>query len=430
MPPVAARRAHEIRRRPSFLRLLGAVAATLLVVAPSGAAQMQTVLSGLNGPVDFAVLPDGSIWALGYYSGNVTRYDLETGESKVMFHVTPVVDGERGLVGLGVNQQTADNGTFFVYYTVADGDEANINRLSRIDDGKETVLLTTTSDVRHNGGRILIQPDGTLFVSTGENDLGDPAQDPDSLLGKILHIKQDGSAAPGNPHGRVYSLGHRNVYGLAYDPDSGRLFATENGNAERDEVNEIRKGHNYGWPECEGLVEYDYVTKDNQKPTTRPCDDPRFTNPIGEFYASSTVAPTGAAVLDGRLYWASWNQGAIHRLDENADGTWKDTIVFQYGKRINDLEAGLDGKSLYFSNWTHIVRIPMEAPASVPRLGPASEDDDATGFPTSGGSGIKPPADDEDDDRGSPGLSPAAALLAVLGALAVLRLGRARRGQP
>src|SRR5687767_12979763 len=337
VPPVAPRRAPPIRPlAPAAARILGATVLAVLMVSAPSVGQAQTVLSGLEGPVDFALLPDGSIWYLGYYSGDVTRHDLATGKKEVLFHVEPVVDGERGLVGLGVNQETADEGTFFVYYTVADGDEANINRLSRIDDGKETVLLTTTSDVRHNGGRILIQPDGTLFVSTGENDLGDPAQDPDSLLGKVLHIKQDGTPAPGNPHGRAYSIGHRNVYGLAYDPESDRLFATENGNAERDEVNEIIKGHNYGWPECEGFVEYDYVSKGNQKPSTRPCDDPRFTAPIGEFYAGRTVAPTGAAVLDGRLYWGAWNQGDIHRLVQHANGTWTDSIVYHYGGRIND----------------------------------------------------------------------------------------------
>ncbi|HUR25529.1 MAG TPA: PQQ-dependent sugar dehydrogenase [Candidatus Thermoplasmatota archaeon] len=438
MPPVAVR-AHPVRvlsvapdassssgfLRPAARFLLVVAMAAVMVATPGAAQQTQTVLSGLNGPVDFALLPDGSIWTLGYYSGNVTRYDVATGESKVMFHVTPVVDGERGLVGLGVNQETADKGTFFVYYTVADGDEANINRLSRIDDGKETVLLTTTSDVRHNGGRILIMEDGTLFVSTGENDLGAPAQDPDSLLGKVLHIRQDGTPAPGNPHGRAYSIGHRNVYGLAYDPDSGRLFATENGNAERDEVNEILKGHNYGWPECEGRVEYDYVTKDNQKPTSRPCTDPDFTPPLGEFYEKTTVAPTGAAILDGRLYWGSWNQGSIHRLDETGDGTWTDSVVFHYGGRINDLEAGLDGKSLYFSNWTHIVRIPIEAPASAPRLAPASDAGEAS-FPdaSTGGPKITPPGKDDDGDRGSPGASPLAAFVALAASVAMSRRRR------
>ncbi|MEK6975454.1 MAG: PQQ-dependent sugar dehydrogenase [Candidatus Thermoplasmatota archaeon] len=396
---------------------LAAASVLALSLVPPAQAQGETVLSGLEGPVDFAILPDGSVWWLEYYSGNVTRQDLATGNREVLFHVDPVVDGERGLVGLGVNQATADNGTFFLYYTVASPDGGGgLNRLSRIDDGAETILLTTTSDVRHNGGRILIQPDGSLFVSTGENDLGSPAQDPDSLLGKILHILPDGSPAPGNPHGRLYSLGHRNVYGLAHDPVSDRLFATENGNAERDEVNEILPGNNYGWPACEGFVKYDYRTKDNQKATTKACDDPAFTKPIGEFYATTTVAPTGAAILDGRLYWASWNQGAIHRLDENANGTWTDSVVYQYGGRINDLEAGLDGKSLVYSNWTHLIRVPMEAPADAPRLAPRTGSDDG-GLSTS---------TQTRDERGSPGISTAFVLLALAAAGAMR--GARRRG--
>jgi glucose/arabinose dehydrogenase len=334
-------------------------------LANAAAMPAETVLSGLAGPVDFAVLPDRSVWWLEYYSGNVTRYDAATQERQVVFHVTPVVGGERGAVGLGVDQASADNGTFYLYYAVAaPGDEVGgINRLSRIEHGTETVLLTTTAAVRHNGGRIVILPDGTLFVSTGENDLGQPAQDPDSLLGKILHLNPDGSPAPGNPHGRLYSLGHRNVYGLAYDPASKRLFATENSNAERDEVNEILPGHNYGWPACEGTVLFDWA---KQQGTDRPCTDATFTLPIGQFYPDTTAAPTGAAILDGHLYWASWNEGAIHRLDQGANGTWTDQRIYQYGGRINDLAASPSGHWLYYSNWTSILRIRVDPPALAP----------------------------------------------------------------
>lgn len=396
------------------------VAAALgLVAAVPAQAQAQPVLSGLEGPVDFALLPDGSVWWLEYYSGNVSRQDLATGERDVLFHVEPVMGGERGVVGLGVDQASADNGTFYLYYTVAEeGDRSGgINRLSRIDDGVETVLLTTTAAVRHNGGRILLHPDGSLFVSTGENDLGQPAQDPDSLLGKILHLDPDGTAAAGNPHGRVYSLGHRNVYGLAFDPASGRLFATENGNAERDEVNEILPGRNYGWPDCEGTVRFDFSKQDDVP--GEPCDEPAFTAPLQEFYATTTAAPTGAAILAGRLYWASWNEGSIHRLDETADGAWKDTKVYQYGGRINDLEAGLDGRSLYYSNWTHIVRLEVPEPAGVAKLQPKAGSD----------AGQAPlatrDAEAQGQDRGSPAGS-AAAVAVVLAALAVAVRSRPR----
>jgi glucose/arabinose dehydrogenase len=400
------------------MRTILASALLLLVcisLAAPSQAQVTTVLSGLNGPVDFAMLPDGSAWWLEYYTGDILRQDLATGQRTVEFHVQPIVDGERGLVGLGVDQGTADNGTFFVYYSLTGGTEGDINHLSRIDRGQETVLLTTTSSVRHNGGRIIILPDRSLFVSVGENDKGYPAQDPDSLLGKILHILPDGSAAPGNPHGRLYSLGHRNVYGLAYDPMLNRLFATENGNAERDEVNEILPGHNYGWPACEGSVKYDYKTKDDQRATKDPCTDPAFTAPLGEFTPTGTVAPTGAAILDGHLYWASWNQGSIHRLDQEADGTWNDTVVFHNGGRINDLEAGLDGHSLYYSNWTHILRLEMSAPADAPKLTPRAAADGAT-------DGALATSTQTKAAHGSPGAS----LASVLAAMAAAGLLQAR----
>jgi glucose/arabinose dehydrogenase len=360
--------AHSFPRAALGLRL-----ATALVTPVVG--QTETVLSGLDGPVNFTRLLDDSIWWIEYYTGDVLRQDTESSNRKIMFHVEPVVGGERDLVALGVNQATADIGTFFLYYTVVEeGDKkAGVNHLTCIDDGDETILLTTTSDVRHKGGRIIIFPDGPLFVSTGENDLGSPAQDPESLLGKVLHILRNGKAAPANLEGRTSSLGHRNVYGLAYAPDLNRLFATENHNAERAEVNEIFAEANYGWPNCESNVEYAFVAANNHKPTEEPCDNPDYTAPIGEFYANSTVAPTGAAILDGRLYWASRSQGSIHRLDEMGEGKWIDSMVHNTRNHINDLEAGLDGKSLYYSNWTHIMRVPMDAPADATHLaaGPA-----------------------------------------------------------
>lgn len=149
------------------------------------------------------------------------------------------------------------------------------------------------------------------------------------------------------------------MYGLAYDPATRRLFATENSNAERDEVNLIEPGRNYGWPFCEGFVYYD-AAKDED--TDRPGDHPRFTAPIGEFYPNTTAAPTGATIFHGHLYWASWNEGAIHRMKEDpATGKWMDQVVYRPGGRINDLEAAPDGGALYYSNWTHILRLDVPA---------------------------------------------------------------------
>lgn len=419
----ATQTAHA-RRRPAGLgwraAMVGLLMATAPLVLPGAHAEEPTateVLSGLDGPVDFAVLSDGTIWWNEYYTGDVKRHDPATGDTEILFHADPIEDGmERGLIGLAVTDDLAYNDTLYVYYTVADPDDpqGGTNHLSRITAGEETVLLTTSASQMHNGGRILVAPDGSLFVSTGDNERPHEAQDPSSKLGKILHIEPDGSPAPGNLESVVYSMGHRNVYGLAYDADQDRLYATENSNAERDEVNIIEAGGNYGWPHCEGFSAYDLEAG---RATGEPCDHPDAIDPIGEFYPDSTTAPTGAAVLGGELFWAAWNQGQIHHLAQNGTGgQWEDTIIYQATHRVNDLEAAPDGESLYFSNWTHIMKLELPddlVPVADPP-GPASgeaEDDD-------GGAAI--------DDAGIPW--PGVGLL--MAALALMVLSWTRRRPP
>ena len=105
----------------------------------------------------------------------------------------------------------------------------------------------------HDGGRLLFAPDGNLFVSTGETGDEQLAQDRDSLGGKILRITPEGKPAPGNPveGSPVWTMGHRNVQGLAFDGD-GQLWASEFGQDTWDELNRIDKARNYGWPLEEG----------------------------------------------------------------------------------------------------------------------------------------------------------------------------------
>jgi glucose/arabinose dehydrogenase len=137
----------------------------------------------------------------------------------------------------------------------------------------------------HNGGRLAFGPDGMLYASTGETGNGELAQDRDSLGGKILRLRPDGSAAPGNPFGtRIWTYGHRNVQGMAWDK-AGRMYASEFGQNRFDEVNRIVKGHNYGWPIVEGFG----------------GDDKKFTKPLLT-WTTDEASPSGMAYSGGSLW--------------------------------------------------------------------------------------------------------------------------------
>jgi glucose/arabinose dehydrogenase len=169
-----------------------------------------------------------------------------------------VPGGEGGLLGLALSPDFASDRYLYAYFTAAS--DNRIARLPLVEDagalrlGAPEVIFTGIPKAStHNGGRIRFGPDGYLYVGTGDSQRRGQPQDRNALGGKILRITAEGRPAPGNPFAGnpVYSLGHRNVQGLAWD-SAGRLWASEFGPDVDDELNLIVPGGNYGWPEVTG----------------------------------------------------------------------------------------------------------------------------------------------------------------------------------
>ena len=157
----------------------------------------------------------------------------------------------------------------------------------------------------HNGGRIAFGPDGYLYVGTGEAGDTSLSQNLGSLGGKILRLTPEGKPAPGNPFGgsAIWSYGHRNVQGLAWD-SRDRLWASEFGANTWDELNLIEPGENYGWPEVEGRA-----------------DNADFVDPVAQ-WPTSDMSPSGIAIgPDGAVYMAALRGESVWRVPINADGT-------------------------------------------------------------------------------------------------------------
>lgn len=270
-----------------------ASSAPVPAAAPSAAPTVtvdRAIATGLISPWGLAFLPDGSALVSERDTGRVLRVPADGSSPTLVGTVDGVLAvGEGGLLGLAV--PVGDNPAFVLAYLTT----ATDNRVVRIDWdgtslGEQVPILTgIPANTFHNGGRLLALPDGTVLVSTGDAGLPSTAQDPDSLAGKILRITADGAPAPDNPdpESRVYSLGHRNVQGLALD-SAGRLWASEFGAGDADELNQIRPGANYGWPVYEG-----------------GAGDAAYVDPAAQWSPTSVASPSGIAILDDVAYVAS-----------------------------------------------------------------------------------------------------------------------------
>ncbi|MCX6703476.1 MAG: PQQ-dependent sugar dehydrogenase [Candidatus Zambryskibacteria bacterium] len=336
---------------------------TIPVVILPDRAEIKILAGNLQVPWDIAILPDGNLLAT-ERPGDLVLVSHERG----VIGRTTVPDvstaGEGGLMGIALHPNFETNNFIYLYRTTM-SEGRRINQIVRF---SYSIAKHTLSDAKvildnipgatyHDGGAISFGPDGYLYVTTG--DAGTPAlaRDTSSLAGKTLRMTDDGSPAPRNLFGNIiYSFGHRNAQGLAWDTQ-GRLWQTEHGRSGvrsgLDELNLIRIGGDYGWPESQG--------------------DTVLTGTIGPMLhsgESDTWAP-GSITADGdTLYFTGLRGQKLYRVTGlETNPAIEALLVEEYGRlraaRIfnNTLyltTSNTDGRGKAGSNDDQLIAIPLE----------------------------------------------------------------------
>ena len=250
-----------------------------------------------------------------------------------------VHSGEGGLLGLEAWYE-GDTTWIYAYYTSASDNRIVRMRLSGTPGhyalgGQEEILTGLAKAFNHDGGRIKFGPDKLLYATVGDAADGARAQDKTSLNGKILRMNPDGSVPEGNPFpgSLVYTLGHRNPQGLAWD-SAGRLWASEFGQNTWDELNIITPGQNYGWPIHEGIADAD-----------------GYVDPVHQ-WTTAEASPSGLAIVNDTLFLAAlrgqrlW---VIYPRSESVDAvSW---FEGDYG-RLRDAVPGPNGTLWVLTNNT------------------------------------------------------------------------------
>ncbi len=282
--------------------MLLTIVLALLGTEAANAAKVTRAASGLRVPwgIDFLPGRNGDALVAERTTGRIIRIARPGGRKRVVMRV-PGVDtgaGEGGLLGLAVSPNYSRDKLVYAYFT-SGGD----NRIVRFQLGGpvRTVLTRLQRSSNHNGGRLEFGPDRKLYASVGDASDSSLSQQRNSLNGKILRMNPNGSVPSDNPFrgSLVFSLGHRNVQGLAFDR-AGRLWAPEFGQDAFDEVNLIRAGRNYGWPAVEG----------------RGTGGGRFVSPK-VVWRTSDASPSGAAIRGRNLYVAALQGGTLFRIRLN-----------------------------------------------------------------------------------------------------------------
>jgi glucose/arabinose dehydrogenase len=275
-------------------------------------------------PITLAFSKDGRAYLSERMTGRLWQVDHGKQVLIKTFPVVPLIGHhETGFFGIALDPDFERSESIYCYYTAGTSEKDFKNRVVRVKadgTGEMVVLDNLPAGVLHNGGIMAFGPDKTLYVGVGENYVHqDLAQDVNFLGGKILRINRDGSIPEGNPfpNSPVYSYGHRNIFGLAFHPTTTKLYVSDVGPNDNDEINLIEKGGNYGWPIVKGVAK-----------------DSRFIDPLITY--TPTITPTQSVFVGNDLYFGSFNEGTVHKLTlggENFAQVVKDEIVYR-GKSL------------------------------------------------------------------------------------------------
>jgi len=265
----------------------------------------EVVADNLNIPWEIRWLPDGRMLVTERPGRLLIIGPLTDAQDRQVIEVGGVVHaGEGGLLGLALHPNFTANNQIYLYLTAREGDQL-VNRVERYQlEGntlinRQVIVEGILGNSNHDGGRLDFGPDGKLYISTGDAQEQDLAQDTTSLNGKILRVNADGSNL------EVYSYGHRNVQGLAWD-SQGRLWATEHGPSGTasgfDEINLIVPGANYGWPNIQGDE-----------------TQPGMITPAMQSGADDTWAPAGIVIVDNRLFFTGLRGATLYEVEISGD---------------------------------------------------------------------------------------------------------------
>lgn len=293
-------------------------------------------------------------WAIAFLSSNEilvterngTLKKVSSGNVTTIAKIAEVKEvGEGGLLGVAVDPDFSSNNYIYLYFTFNSSGNKTINRVVRYKflDNKLSELKIVSDNIPgalfHNGGRIRFGPDKALYITTGDAQEPSLSQNRDSLAGKILKVEDEKI--------EVFSLGHRNPQGLAWD-ESGKLWEVEHGSSAHDEINLIEQGSNYGWPDVIGNA-----TK------------PGITSAILES-GNNTWAPSGLAFFDGKLYFSGLRGSALFVYDidqkklntylENQFGRLRESILGPDGN-LYLTTSNLDGRGVSKENDDKIIKI-------------------------------------------------------------------------